>query len=484
MEPVFPFELALPERGSRERLRSLHRQLRSAILEGRLAAGVRLPSSREVASRYGIARNTALAAYDLLLSEGYLVTRPGGGTFVANVTPPASRPHAATPAAPQGDPRLNERWRMPPPVVRLTSSRAFDFDFILGLPDKQAFPFEIWRRLSARAQRLLSKTPANYGEPEGRPALRAAIAHHVSSARVVACTAADIVVTSGAQQAFDLLARVLVNPGKTVVAVEDPGYPPLRRAFAMAGAQIVGVPVDAEGLVVDALPRDARVICVTPSHQFPLGVPLSLARRRALLDFAQQRRAVVIEDDYDGEFRHGGRPLDALQTLDRDASVCYIGTFSKSLFPGLRIGYAVAPPWLREALTAARQCADWHGALLAQDTLAAFMAEGHLTRHIRRMRTHYSARRNALLEALARHGGGAILAVAPDAGLHLAAAVRAPLSAAALVRGAAQAGIRLQSLADFAVTRDTALEGLAFGFGMIAADRIDEAVQRLITSSL
>ena len=483
MEPVLQIEIALPEHGSREILHALHRQLRGAIVEGRLAAGLRLPSSRSLARSCGVARNTVLAAYDLLLAEGYIVTRPGGGTFVGEV---ASRGDAVPTAAASasritagGDPRLNSRWRVPPALVRLDPSANYDYDFILGLPDKRAFAFDVWRRLSARALRGLSRAPAVYAEPEGRAALREAIAHHVSYARAVACEAGDIVVTAGAQQAFDLLARVLVTPGKTVVALEDPGYPPLRRAFALAGARIAGVSVDAEGIVVDALPPDARVICVTPSHQFPLGVPMLAARRRALLAFAQRHGAVVIEDDYDGEFRHDDRPLDALQTLDRHASVCYVGTFSKCLFPGLRMGYVAAPAWVRDALVAARQCADWHGNLLAQDTLAAFMREGHLVRHIRKMRTQYRARRDALLEALARHCGAFMLPVAPVAGLHLAAGLDASVRADALVSAAARAGIRVQALAGFAIEPRTALEGLAFGFGMIEAQRIDAAIARL-----
>lgn len=482
MEPVLQLEIALPERGSREVLRALHRQLRAAIVEGRFAAGLRLPSSRRLALACGVARNTVLAAYDLLLSEGYVVTRPGGGTYVADVAAPgaaSARAVAVRAAATSGDARLNARWRTPPALVRLDPGANFEYDFILGLPDKRAFAFDIWRRLSARALRGLSKAPATYAQAQGRAGLREAIAHHVSYARAVACEARDVVVTSGAQQAFDLLARVLVTPGKTVVAVEDPGYPPLRRAFALAGARMAGVPVDAEGIVVDALPHDARVICVTPSHQFPLGVPMSSARRSALLAFARQHGAVVIEDDYDGEFRHDDRPLDALQTLDRDACVCYVGTFSKCLFPGLRMGYVVAPDWARDALAAARQCADWHGNLLAQDTLAAFMREGHLVRHIRKMRGQYRARRDALLDALARHCAALIRPVAPAAGLHLAAGLCAPVDGETLCAAALQAGIRVQTLAGFACEPRTALEGLAFGFGMIEAHRIDAAIARL-----
>jgi GntR family transcriptional regulator / MocR family aminotransferase len=279
-------------------------------------------------------------------------------------------------------------------------------------------------------------------------------------------------------QAIDLIARILVVPGETTVAVEDPGYPPMRAAFAAAGACIANVPVDDEGLVVDRLPPNARAICVTPSHQFPLGVAMSLRRRAALLDFARARRAVVIEDDYDGEFRFGGKPLDALQTLDRAELVFYVGTFSKSLFPALRLGFLVAPPWARSALVAAKQLTDWHGPVLAQDTLAAFIAEGHLARHVRKMRAIYGERRAALLRSLARHCGDRLAPIPAVAGLHLAARLAGPLPAGTLVARAADAGIGVESLDRYA-GRKAAVRGLAFGYGMIRSDEIDEAIRRL-----
>ncbi|AGW92618.1 DNA-binding protein [Ralstonia pickettii DTP0602] len=471
----------MPPRGSRQRLQALHRQLRTAIVDGRLAAGLQLPSSRELAATLGIARNTVLAAYDLLLSEGYIDTRPGGGTFVAAVARAPVRPEATPQPGADRRTQLNPLWR-DPAVIRMTPGTRFTYDFVLGLPDKTAFPFDVWRRLSARALRGLSRAPAGYAEPEGRPLLREAIASHVSFARAVACGADDVVVTSGAQQAFDLIARVLVTPGKTVVAVEDPGYPPLRHAFAAAGARLVPVPVDDEGMQVDHLPAGARVICVTPSHQFPLGATLSLARRRALLAFARRHGAVVVEDDYDGEFHHGGRPLDALQTLDQDQLVWYVGTFSKSLFPGLRLGYAVVPPWARDAVVAARQYTDWHSALLAQDTLAAFMAEGHLARHIRKMRATYTGRHDAVLAALARHCAGRLAPLPADAGLHLAARLHPQAGdARALAQAAAAAGIRVLPLGELALTPGRGADALGFGFGMIRAERVDAAIRRLAT---
>ena len=348
LEPVFEFPVGFDAAGPHQRTRRLHEQLRAAILDGRLAAGTPLPATRQVAAALGIARNTVVAAYDLLIAEGYVVPRPGAKAVVADIaTRVQAKPRALGHTL--EDPRLNPVWRTPflhPEPARALPARSFR----LGIPDHRYFPHEIWRRLSAQSLRAWAKTPFSYPPSEGLPALREAIAQHVAFARAVACTGDDVIVTSGAQQAFDLLARLLVTPGQTRVAVEEPGYPPVRAAFAAAGALLVPIPVDDEGLCVERLPHDVGIISVTPSHQSPTGVALSLRRRTALLEFARARNAVIIEDDYDGEFRFGGRPLDALQTLDREARVFYVGTFSKSLFPSLRKGFVVAPAWAREAL--------------------------------------------------------------------------------------------------------------------------------------
>jgi GntR family transcriptional regulator / MocR family aminotransferase len=478
MEPLLDLPIRLPARGKRDLLREVHRQLKAAILDGRLQPGLRLPATRALATQLGISRNTAVLAYDLLLSEGCLETRPGAGTFVAAVRrPPVKLRRAASQAQ-----RLNPFWRRRTPIEAPAAHLARPFSFRVGLPDKASVPLAVWRRLSARALRGLSKAPAFYAEPEGRRALREAIAQHVSFARAVACRLDDIVVTSGAQQAFGLLARILVMPGKTVVALEEPGYPPLRLAFAAAGARIAPVPVDAEGLMVDRLPKDVRVICVTPSHQFPLGMAMSARRRAALLDFAAASGAVVIEDDYDGEFRLGGRPLDALQTMDRADSVFYVGTFSKSLFPALRLGFVVAPGWARTALVAARQLQDWHSAVLAQDTLAAFIAEGHLARHIRKMRRLYRTRRSVLLQSLAAHGGGLVSPIQADAGLHLAALLPRRIKAETVATRAGGEGVAVEPISRYA-TGKAAPNGLVLGYGSIAAERIEEAVVRLALSA-
>jgi GntR family transcriptional regulator/MocR family aminotransferase len=479
MEPItaaFDLAIELPAHGSRHVGRDLHRQLRSAIVGGRLQSGLRLPSTRDLAAALGVSRNTVVAAYDLLLSEGYVSASGRAGTLVADFLTPSRLERSR--AGPGGDTRLNRAWRAPTSLIATKVRDDCRFDFSVGVPEWNAFPHSVWRRLSARALRRAAKARSGYGDPQGSLALRDAIARHISFARAIASRADDIVVTAGAQQAFDLLARILVTPGKTTVAVEEPGYPPLANVLKAAGARIVPVRVDNEGLRIERLPRSAKVICVTPSHQFPLGVHLSLARRKALLDFARTHGAVIIEDDYDGEFRHGGKPLDALQTLDRSQTVFYVGTFSKSLFPALRLGFVIAPPWARLSLAAAKQSFDWGAPLVAQDVLAAFIAEGHLARHVRKMRGLYSERREILHDALKRYCGSKLRVVGIGAGLHLAAYLSGSVSGSTLVEKARNAGIWLDNVKPSAGA-DGKSDVVVFGYGAIDSRHIEEAVRML-----
>lgn len=441
-----------------------------------MQSGVRLPSTRELARALGVSRNTVVTAYDLLLSEGYVRAAGRAGTRVARFMSARLRSEA-TPD-PGFDARLHPAWRKPFRLIPTGAREHCRYDFTVGVPDAASFPFPVWRRLTARALRAASKTRAEYGDPHGRLALREAIAGHVSFARAIACAADEIVVTAGAQQAFDLLARILVTPGKTVVAVEEPGYPPLRNVLTAAGAKIASIPVDEEGLRVERLPSAAKVICVTPSHQFPLGVHLSLSRRTALLEFARRHGAVIIEDDYDGEFRYTEKPLDALQTLDRGARVFYVGTFSKSLFPDLRLGFVIAPAWARAALLGIKQAADWHAPVAAQDTLAAFIAEGHLARHVRKVRKLYGERREILHRALERFFGEDLRVVGIGAGLHLAAYLDAPIDASALIEAARDEGFALDPIQRFAAA-DRHTDGIVFGYGAIDSARIGESIRRL-----
>lgn len=466
MEPVLPFAPDL--NGAAGHLAgSLHQQLRAAILDGRLAAGSALPSTRTLATELGIARNTVVTAYDLLVAEGYVVPRKGAKAVVAELRGRQAT-RAPTLAQPVEDPRLAPFWRTPflPMTRRVLPERSFR----LGLPDHRHFPHAVWRKLTAQALHEFSKQPFRYPPSEGLPELREAIAQHVSFARAVACTPDDVIVTSGAQQAFDLLARLLVTPGQTRVAVENPGYPPLRAAFAAAGATLVPVKVDDEGLCVECLPDDVNVILVTPSHQSPTGAALSLRRRTALLDYARERNAVIVEDDYDGEFRFGGRPLDALQTLDRDALVFYVGTFTKSLFPALRKGFIVAPPWAREPLAQVKQCADSHSDSLAQTVLAHFIRDGHMARHVRKMRSIYAERRHALEEGLASLAPW-LAPIPSEAGMHMAARLRDPSQASRILACVREHAPGAQATAEYAMAPldDPAV---VFGYGVIDADEI------------
>ncbi len=480
MEPGFELPIVIPPRKSRDRLRALHRQLRTAILEGRLRPGLRLPPTRAFAALYGVSRNTATAAYDLLLGEGYLSTRRGAGTYVTDVLPKLPERKMAPEQPPTADRRLSAPWRQAAPAADVLATGAPRFGFQLGIPDMTQFPLDVWRRLSARTLRTFKRAPPRYEPPSGRPTLRAAIASHVSFARAVACREEDITVTAGAQQAFDLLARILVTPNRTLVAVENPGYPPVRAAFAAAGAKLVTIPVDEEGMLVERLPAAVRVICVTPSHQFPLGVVMSASRRATLLEFAHSRGAVVIEDDYDAEFRFGERPLDALQTLDRSASVFYVGTFSKSLFRGIRLGFVVAPAWAQAALGAAKENADRYGDVLVQETLAAFIKEGHLARHVRRMRRLYGARRKILLDGLHGEFGNWLTPVPSAAGLHLSAFAAGGVDVEALVARARQREVGIYSVRRYQVGKP-GRAGVVFGYGVLEGSAITEGLGRLLS---
>jgi len=468
--------LTAPDRAARRTRRELYQQLRDAIRAGRLAPGLRMPASRRLAQRLKVSRNTITAVYELLASEGLLVTRPGAGGFVASTTAAAAKakPPSAADMAGRIRPIWREGWR---PTA---FPKALPYPFVVGTPDVAHFPFDLWRKIASRATRNHGRSP-DRGPPEGDLGLREGIAGHLSFARGIACRAEDIVVTSGAQQAFDLLARVLVHRPGVVVAVEDPGYPPARLAFAAAGATVVGVPVDDEGLVVEALPDNAEIVYVTPSHQFPLGVPLSPARRQALLAFARRAGAVVIEDDYDAEFRFDGRPLEALQTLDASGQVVYVGTFAKSLFPELKLGYVMTPEWLRDALRTAKLLGGL-SPLIAQQTLAAFIAEGHLARHIRRMRRIYAERRQALLEVMGSDANRWLRPYPSAAGLHLALDLPAAFGADRLLAAAADLGVGAYPAAQYAVGQGRC-NAVILGYGMLGAEPVRRGAEALLRAA-
>jgi GntR family transcriptional regulator/MocR family aminotransferase len=493
MEQLFEIDLELPSAAGRSLSEGLCRQLRRAITDGRLAPGARLPATRKAARYFGVSRNTAAAVYEQLLSEGYVVTRQGSGTYVAAPLPTTRAPAAPANLKPPAY-RLNEFWlrpevardigfwHEPPEACRAARSpERRSIEFRPGLVDSRLFPFEIFRQMCARRLRGLERNPASYKSPQGHQGnfyLRAAITRYIALTRAVACGPAEVLVTSGAQQAFDLLARVLVTPGKTTVVVEDPGYPPMRVPMAAAGARIVPVAVDAEGLIVEQLPGNAAVICVSPSHQFPLGVTLSPRRRKALLEFARRHNAVVIEDDYDGEFRFAGSPVEALRTADSAEVVFYVGTFSKCMLPALRLGFVVAPPWALTALVAAKNSLDWHCAVPIQLAVASFIADGHLARHVRRMREIYRARRECVLSLLNEDLHEWLEPLPSFCGMHVAAVTRTPRDLDAVTRALLARQVKLHALSRYYLGRPTR-SGFIIGYGAADLDEISLGLSAL-----
>lgn len=406
-------------------LRQLYLALRGAILSGALPPGARLPPTRALAQQMGLARNTVVAAYDQLLAEGFIEGRVGAGSFVSRDLPEGLEPAAPPAAAPPPAPAPDEFSALP---------------FATGRTGWDARSQRIWRALTLR--RLAAPDPAmfGYGDPRGSRALREAIAAYLRAARAVRCDPDQVVVTAGAQQAIDLVLRVLVRPGDPVW-VEDPCYPALRAALAAAGAGIVPVPVDAQGMEVAAgvaAAPAARLAYVTPSSQYPLGVVLSMARRLELLAWARRAGAFLLEDDYDSEFRYAGRPLAALQGIDDAGRVIYVGTFSKVLFPGLRLGYCVLPPELLGPVLAARLRTDWHPATLAEGVVTDVLAEGHFAQHLRRMRVQYRAARDTLVAALRAEG---LEAEPPEQGLKLLLRLPAGRGDLAVAAAAARRGV-------------------------------------------
>jgi GntR family transcriptional regulator/MocR family aminotransferase len=437
-----------------------------------------LPPTRKSAAFFGVSRNTAAEVYERLLNEGHVVTRHGSGTYVARKNRAPRPPAVSTDAAPSD--RLNAFWLRADVTASMnfwrdssdsasTTSKGNPVDFRPALVDSRLFPLDIFRRVSAQQLRRLERKPASYKSPQGNQGsytLREAITRHIALTRAVACQPEDILVTCGAQQAFDLLARVLVTPHETVVALEDPGYPPMRVAFAAAGAKLVPVGIDEEGLIIDELPPDVGIICVCPSHQFPLGVTMSRRRRKALVDFARKRGAVIIEDDYDGEFRYDGSPLEALRTAGSADVVFYVGTFSKCMLSALRLGFIVAPDWAIRTLVAAKNCLDWHCSTPVQYAVAGFIVEGHLANHVRKMRVIYKRRRQLLLNSLQKELGEWLEPIPSVYGMHIAAVSRARLDLDAVANALLQANVKIHTLSRYYLGPKTKT-GLVFGYGAV-----------------
>jgi GntR family transcriptional regulator/MocR family aminotransferase len=442
--------------------RQIYQGLRRAILGGLLRPAQRVPSTRALSLDLDVSRFPVLTAYTQLLHEGYLEGRVGSGTFVSAALPDDL---IQSPPAPSSAPRAAPRPRDTRSTLRGRDEGGLG-PFRMSLPALDQFPHAVWNRLVARSAHGLTHAQMAYGDPTGLAPLRLAIAEHLRTARAVRCEAEQVLVVSGSQAGLRLAASVLLARGDAV-AVEEPGYPGARAALAASGAKLVPSPVDGEGLSVAALRRlgaRVRTAYVTPSHQYPLGTSLSAARRLALLEWAQDRAGWVLEDDYDSEYRYVSRPLGALQGMDSHGRVIYIGTFSKVLFPAIRIGYVVVPPSLWERFVAAREAFDLFSPTLYQLALAEFLREGHFARHLRRMRGLYRGRREALLTGLAKHCRDLLTIYNADAGLHVAVLLPAGYRDGEVVRRLASRGLAATALSTCYAGR-TGRNGLLLGFG-------------------
>lgn len=463
--------------------RQLYQAVKAAILRGAISPGTQLPPTRQFCQLLSVSRQTVLNAYALLSAEGYLDGAVGRGTYVSLAVP--APPVAVTPAAPALLRPLPARGQAMVAAMQQVAYHASPLrPFRVGMPRIDHFPFDIWARLEARRWRRADHH-FGYGDPAGFLPLRELLCVYLKASRGVHCTPQQIIITSGSQQALYLLSQLLLAPGDAAW-MESPGYRGASGPLRAAGATVFPVPVDAQGLDVAygvAHCRHARLAYVTPSHQLPLGVAMSLPRRLALLAWAAQQRAWVVEDDYDSEYRYTGAPLASLQGLDTAGCVIYVGTLSKVLFPGLRLGYMVAPPALAEPLVQAKALLDRHTAIVPQMALADFIAEGHFARHIRRTRDSNAERRDVLLAALARELDEQLVCGPADSGLELCAYFRGAQQEAAVARAGLERGIELRPLGHYAQpeagSRCATPPGLLLGFASIAPPEIEAGVREL-----
>jgi GntR family transcriptional regulator / MocR family aminotransferase len=465
--------------------RQVYLGLRTAILSGTFRRGEKLPSTRSMAEQLGVSRTVVLLAYDQLLAEGFAVGRSGSGTYVSSRV----NPTAAARSEESVKVRLSRfgtaaaaAWARvnvpdPDPAARRRSGASLLYDFAYGRSDLETFPFEMWRRILLRCARKAPVSELDYGVAYGNLKLREAIASHLRRSRAVICDPAQILIVNGSQQALDLIARVLIEPGDRI-AIEDPTYQGTREILRAAGAVLMPMPVDRDGLDPAKLPAGVRMAFVTPSHQFPTGAILSLARRLELLDWAKRRQALIVEDDYDGEFRYEGQPLEPLHGLDTGARVIYIGTFSRTVFSSLRIGYLVAPPSLVTPLSSAKWLSDRHTATLEQETLAEFISCGLYERYLRRVRRRNAQRRRALLEGIHKFFGDRVEVTGEGAGAHVVLWPRHRASEAEVIAAAAAKRVGVYGISPYCL-RPPARPGIMLGYSRMRETEIREGLRRL-----
>lgn len=472
-------QLAIPlSKNSGPRFRQIYLWLRQAILSGTFQPGDRLPATRDLAEQLHVSRTMVLLAYDQLLAEGFVEGKHGSGTYVSKALGSSSRKTSEYSAKPRLS-RFGATAEAAIPKQNLfrprpTSAR---YNFSLGRAALENFPLEAWRRILMRRAREAPIQELDYGPTAGSLALREAIADHLRRSRAVICDASQVIIVNGSQQALDLAARVLLERGDRV-AIEDPHYIGARDVFRACGAKLHLVPVDREGMQVDRLPDQAKLAFVTPSHQFPTGSILPLARRLKLLEWAKRVNAMVIEDDYDGEFHYAGQPVESLQGLDSEGRILYIGTFSRTIFPALRIGYLIAPKALVPVLTAAKWLCDRHTPTLEQETLAEFITSGVYERHLRRVRRRNSIRRKALLEAIEKYLGNSVEVTGADAGAHIVLWPKSPESEETLIRQAAEQSVAVRGISH-SFLKPTTKTGLILGYSRMNEVEIREGIRRL-----
>jgi GntR family transcriptional regulator / MocR family aminotransferase len=455
----------------------VYQGIRQAILTGTLRPDDKLPSTREMAEQLGVSRTVTLLAYERLIAEGFATSQRGSGTRVSRdmiCSPSSGRRSAKLRLSRYGAAVAKSQAMVDTPRPPAAVPR---YNFIYGRSDLSSFPFPAWRRLLVRTLRKAPTRQFDYGSALGNSELRDAICAHLRRSRAVDCQPSQVLIVSGSQQALDLIVRVLVDAGDAV-AIEDPHYDGARETLRAAGARLRPVPVDRDGLDPSALPDDAVLAFVTPSHQFPTGAILSLERRLALLEWARRRRAVIIEDDYDGEFRYDERPLESLQGLDREGRTIYIGTFSRTVFPSLRIGYLVAPEPLMPALTTAKWLSDLHSATLEQQTLGEFIASGAYERHLRQLRRRNTGRRAALLSSVCEFLGDRVELTGAGAGAHVMLWPKRRVSEAKVVEAAAHYGVGISGMAHCWLGRP-ARAGFILGYARLTEPEIHEGIRLL-----
>ena len=473
--------IAVDRHGEKPLHRQIYDAFRAMILDRRLQPGQQIPSTRALAEELGISRIPVLGAYAQLIAEGYIETRSGAGTFVTTSLSdqfPGARPAFESTADDHGSSAISRTAALLP--VERTPWFPGAGAFSVGQIAYDHFPFRVWSDLVTRHARKVWASALNYCDPLGSEEFREVIATYLRTARAVRCEASQIMIVNGSQHALDLSARVLLDPGSPVW-IEEPGYEFLRHALTLSGCRLVPVPVDGEGLDVSAgirLCPDARVACVTPSHQYPLGATMSVARRMQLLEWAHRSGGWIVEDDYDSEYRYESMPVASMQGLDPGARVIYIGTFSKTLFPSLRLGYMVLPPALLSRFLAVRQANDMCPSHLYQAALTDFINGGHFSRHIRKTRQLYAERRNALTQSLHKEFGSDIEILGAEAGMHLVITLPPGLSDKKISVRAAQEGLWLWPLSA-AYVGTNARQGFILGFGGTKAEEMTHQVRRL-----